>query len=243
MIRRFGLIPAAVVLGVAFIIGVVIFTHTWHSNYELNQTISVTGSAVQTFTSDIGYLRVELEARAPKSQQAYKKLQAEKPIVVNFLRKNGFKIDDIHFDTPNSFSQQQYDKNGRPTGRIISWKYNQQVSVQSNDVQKIKALSLKMNALVNRGVTLHVRPPNYYYSGLDSLKVNIQARAAQNAKKRAEKISKATGQKLGKMRSARMGVLQITPVNSTSVSSMGIHNVSTIKKQITGVVSATFQIK
>lgn len=40
-----------------------------------------------------------------------------------------------------------------------------------------------------------------------------------------------------------MGILQITPVNSTRVSNYGIHDVTTIKKEITGVVSATFMIE
>src|SRR5699024_7284469 len=82
--KKYGFIPAALILGIAFIVGVIIFTHTWHSNYKLNQTISVTGSAIQTFTSNIGYLSATIEAKAPTSKQAFQKLQAQKPEVINF---------------------------------------------------------------------------------------------------------------------------------------------------------------
>lgn len=241
--KKYGFIPATLILGVAFIIGVIIFTHTWHSNYKLNQTISVTGSAIQTFTSDIGYLSTTIEAKAPTSTQAFQELQSEKPDVINFFVNNGFSKEAIKFDTPNSYSRQKYDENGRPTGEIQSWTYSQKVQVKSTDVQKIKAMSLQMDSLVQQGITLNNVTPKYLYSKLDSLKLYIQSKAAQNAKKRAQKISKATGQKLGILRNANMGVLQIRPVNSTRVSSMGIRDASTIEKEIMGVVSAEFQIK
>ncbi len=236
-------LPTAVILALGFIVGMIIFTHTWHSNYKLDQTISVTGSATKQFTSDIGYLSADIKAKAPTSQQAYKKLQSEKPAVIHYFEQNGFNKDDIQLNTPTSYSRQQYDENGRPTGKTISWTYSQQVKVKSNDVQKIKTMSLQMDSLVQQGISLKVQSPKYFYSNLDSLKMKIQFRAAQNAKVRAQKISKATGQKLGIMRNARMGVLQIRPVNSTQVSGGGIRDASTIQKEIMAVVSAEFQIR
>lgn len=40
-----------------------------------------------------------------------------------------------------------------------------------------------------------------------------------------------------------MGVLQITPENSNMTSDYGINDVSAIRKEITAVVNADFQIK
>jgi len=53
---------------------------------------------------------------------------------------------------------------------------------------------------------------------LDELKVEMLAKATENAKLRAENMVKATGNRIGFMRSAKMGVFQITPVNSTEIS-------------------------
>jgi len=47
---------------------------------------------------------------------------------------------------------------------------------------------------------------------------------------------------LGALRQARMGVIQITPKNSTMVSDYGFNDTSSIEKEITAVVSATFEI-
>lgn len=54
---------------------------------------------------------------------------------------------------------------------------------------------------------------------------------------------KATNNGVGKIKSVRMGVFQITPVDSTSVSDMGISDTSTIDKKITAVANVVFFVK
>ena len=54
---------------------------------------------------------------------------------------------------------------------------------------------------------------------------------------------KSTNNRVGKIESVRMGVFQITPVDSTDVSDMGINDTSTIEKKITAVSNVTFKVK
>ena len=54
---------------------------------------------------------------------------------------------------------------------------------------------------------------------------------------------KSTNNHVGKIESVKMGVFQITPVDSTDVSDMGINDTSTIEKKITAVANVVFQIK
>ncbi|MDP2364374.1 MAG: SIMPL domain-containing protein, partial [Ignavibacteria bacterium] len=53
----------------------------------------------------------------------------------------------------------------------------------------------------------------------------------------------STDRDLGPMRSARMGVLQITPKFSNAISDYGINDLSSIEKEIIGVVNASFEIE
>lgn len=238
-----SLIYASLVLSVAVIIATVIFTQTWSSNYRLNQTISVTGSATKPFQADLGYLRANIQTKAQTASAAFNELERQKPVLNSFFEKKGIHGDSLRYFPANSYAQEEYDDKGRPTGRILSWNYSQRVEVASGDVGLIRDLSLELSSLVNEGITIMIESPEYYFSGLDSLKVGIQADAARNAMERAEFIAKATGKILGNMTSARMGVLQITPVNSNQVSNYGINDVSSIDKEITGVVTATFLIE
>ena len=54
---------------------------------------------------------------------------------------------------------------------------------------------------------------------------------------------KATNNNVGKISSVKMGVYQITPVDSTDVSNMGINDSSTIDKKVTAVANISFKIK
>jgi hypothetical protein len=87
-----------------------------------------------------------------------------------------------------------------------------------------------------------VNPPEYYYTKLSDIKIEIQAQAARDAMTRGERIAEATGRKLGTLKSARMGVLQITPENSNLTSDYGVNDISSIRKEIVAVVNANFEI-
>ena len=88
-----------------------------------------------------------------------------------------------------------------------------------------------------------ISQPEYYYTKLADLKIEIQAAAAKDAMTRGQKIAEATSRKLGTLTNARMGVLQITPKNSNMISDYGMNDVSSIEKELTAVVNASFEIE
>jgi hypothetical protein len=56
-------------------------------------------------------------------------------------------------------------------------------------------------------------------------------------------MAKNAGSKIGRLRGARMGVFQVTPAGSTEVSDYGVNDTSSLEKDITAVVSATFELR
>lgn len=49
------------------------------------------------------------------------------------------------------------------------------------------------------------KAPQYYYTQIGDLKVEILGEAAKDAKERAAKIASSTGNSIGSVRSAKMG--------------------------------------
>ena len=94
----------------------------------------------------------------------------------------------------------------------------------------------------NQGIELISRDPEYLYTRLPELKLEMLAEATQNAKKRAEQMTVATGNKIGFMRSAKMGVFQITPISSVDVSDWGENDTSSLEKKVMAVVKVDFSI-
>ncbi|WP_442795108.1 SIMPL domain-containing protein [Pelobium manganitolerans] len=207
-----------------------------------DQTINVTGSAKQLIVSDLGILRGTFNIDAPSAQDAYRELSRQRPLVVQFLKSKGFKDADIDLKTINVYPQYNYSSSGQQLG-VRSYTINQTLEVSSADVNKIKEVSISIASLFEQGLNFNVNAPEYYYTKLSDVKVDIQAAAAKDAMIRGEKVAEATNRSLGTLKSARMGVLQITPENSNMTSDYGINDVSSIRKEITAVVNANFEIE
>lgn len=243
MEKKSDLFLPAIIIGISFIIGVVVFTNAWKSNQRANQTITVTGSAKQEIISDLGFLRGTITVQSSSAESAYSALNKQKPILISYLDKHGFPKDKIEFFTINSYPVYEMNNEGYQTGRIIGYVYSQRIEIQSTDVYKIKEISLDITSLIQKGVSFNVELPEYHYSKMAELKIEIQAAAAKDAMIRAQKIAESTDRDLGPMRNARMGVLQITPKFSNDISGYGINDLSSIDKEITGVVNASFEIE
>ncbi|WP_276495748.1 SIMPL domain-containing protein [Pontibacter litorisediminis] len=239
---RNNLLLPFLVLGVSLIICAVLLSQIFRFRDQANQTINVTGSAKREITSDLGILRSNIQADAPTAEAAYQRLLEQRPTVLAYLKKQGFADAEVELNTINLNPMYEVTSQGYSTNRIIQYNANQQVQVTSKDVQKIKEVSLDMTSLVRQGINIMVMPPEYYYTQLADLKIEIQADAAKDALHRAQKIAEATGSDLGAITNARMGVIQITPVNSNMISDYGINDATSIDKEITAVVSASFRL-
>jgi hypothetical protein len=235
------LIIPALILGLAAVISTAVFSGTGRQVKSENQTITVTGSAKKVMVSDLGILRGTLNASGITASEAYRALQAQKPILVEYIRSKGFPADKINFQTINNYPLYNYSQNGQQLD-VRSYNASQMIDIQSDDVELIKSISLEISGLVERGVNFQVNQPEYYYTKVGDIKIEIQAEAAKDAMIRGQRIAKATGRELGTLKSARMGVLQITPENSNMTSDYGINDVSSIRKEITAVVNANFEI-
>ena len=231
------------ILAIALVLCSIIFVSAWKSNYSSNQTITVTGSAKKDIISDLGILRGAIKVEAPTAESAYQELKRQKPILISYLATNGFPEKEIEFFTMNSYPIYEMSPAGYQTNKVRAYNYNQRIEIKSNDVNKIKSISLEIPSLIEKGVSFNVEMPEYHYTKIADVKIEIQAEAAKDAMNRASRIALSTGRELGPMRSARMGVIQITPRLSNQISDYGVNDLSSIEKEITAVVTASFEIE
>lgn len=211
-------------------------------NIKADQTINVTGSAKQLIVSDLGILKGLFNIEAATAQDAYRELSRQRPLVVQFLESKGFKDADIDLKTINVYPQYNFSANGQQLG-VRAYTINQSLEVSSKDVNKIKDVSISIASLFEQGLNFNVSAPEYSYTKLSDVKVDIQAAAAKDAMIRGEKVAEATNRSLGTLTNARMGVLQITQENSNMTSDYGVNDLSSIRKEITAVVNANFEIE
>jgi hypothetical protein len=233
---------AQMVLALGLIFCSLILTSTWRANTRSQQTIMVIGSAKQDIVSDMGVLRGSIIVTDASLQNGYTRIKTDMPILLAYLQSKGVNKTMLDVMPITNYANLEFTQQGYQTGKINSYTISQRFQFKMADVNKIKQISLEISDLIRQGINLQMDMPEYYYTKLSDVKIKIQAEAANDAQMRAERMAESTKCTLGPMRTAKMGVLQITPKNSNVVSDYGINDVSSIEKEITAVVHASFEI-
>lgn len=228
-------------VGLIVVLGILIGTKTLVSAFSGN-TITVTGSAYEIVKSDSGSLSFNINVKRATKQEAYSAIQGQVKTVEKYLADK--KITKIEKKTIDGYYNYKRDlKTGAYTNDVESYNLSQPIMISSDDVELIKDISNEITGLISQGIDINVCAVSYNYSKLPDLKVSLLEKASVDAKARAASMLKATHNSVGKIQSVRMGVYQITPVDSTDVSDMGINDSTTIDKKVTAVANITFKIK
>ncbi len=235
-LEKFQLVLLSLILAFGLIIAVKCGANTLSNN-----NIIVTGSAYKIVKSDSARMEFEISERNATKQSAYNAVKKQLPIVKKYLMDKG--ITDIDVSASNGYYSYKYLPNGNVTNETAYYNLSQPIVIKSNDVQKIKEISSEIQSLLDQGIDINVTNTEYFYSGLSELKVDLLKEATKDAKDRATGMLKATHNRPGKIQSVNMGVFQITPVDSTNVSDMGINDTSSIDKKVTAVANVVFRIK
>jgi uncharacterized protein len=202
--------------------------------------LSVTGSAKRPISSDYIIWRVSISSQQPTPQAAYQELKTRTERVQKYLQDKKVPNDVVKLSSIDTSAIPEV-IGGRETGKTLAYKLNQRFEIRSNDVDRISKLSQQSTELINEGIPLVSEPPEYLYTQLAKLRIEMVA--TKDAKERAEAIARSTGNKIGSVQSAQTGVFQITSRNSTEVSNSGIYDTSSIEKDITAVVSVKFAME
>ncbi len=207
-----------------------------------DQAITVTGSAEKDIVSDFSVWHCEFTRRSQVLTEAYTQLGEDLKAVRTYLEGLGFAAEDIlPAQVQTQLVYQKNDK-GYDTNVIEYYQLRQDVEIRSTDVSKIRQAASASTELIHQGIQFVSQSPQYFYTKLADLKLEMLSLATENAKQRAQNMATSTSNKIGLMRSARMGVFQITPIHSFEVSDWGTNDTSSFEKKVTAVVNVTFSI-
>jgi len=239
---RSGTFMGAVVLAVSLVVATTIGGWFFVKGKRGDQTITVTGSARRRIKADLVTLNSAISYQAPVLSEAYHSLSEAVPRVKAYLISKGIKDNQITVSSISSQTLHGRTSDGAETSEITGYSLRQELSVRSEDVDKIGQIAREATELINQGILIESMAPEYLVTKLGEIKIEMLAEASQDAKKRAEQIAKSTGSSIGSVRTAKMGVLQITPADSTEVSDSGMNVTTSLEKDITAVVNIGFAV-
>ena len=237
------------ILGVCIVLscGLIAFGLS-HFRSESSHVISATGSASVDFEADIIIWRGSFSSVAYTSQEAYSNIKKDADYVKQYLLDNNVDESEIVFSSVDirQTYRDLYDDNGNYIGsEADGYKLTQSVTVSSNNIDNIEKVSRDISTLLDKGVELTSDYPEYYYSDLDALKLDLIDKASVNAKERIDIVAKNSGARLGKLKNSSLGVFQITAKNSgtSSYSYDGAFDTSSRYKTATITVRLEYDLK
>ena len=211
-------IVSSLILGIFMSISLIgsVFLFT---NYKLtvNNTISATGSAELDFETDLIVWRGRFIATGDTSKEAYDKIKVDAETVKTYLENNSISDSEMVFSSVDvrELTESIYDDSGRWRGeRKIGYELRENVTITSNDIDKVEKVSRDISELLSYGVEFVSEAPEYYCTTLSDTKLKLIEEATKNAKERIDIMAKEAGAKVSKLKNSRLGVFQIVAKNS-----------------------------
>lgn len=205
------LIIAGAVIISSFVLG-----YFYLQSKKPQQIISVIGLEEKDFESDLIVWNSEYSIKAENLKDAYTMLRAQTEVVKSYLTEKGISPKEITFsaiDNQEDFTS--YYEGEKYLRKFNGYVLTQKVKVSSREVNKIEQIANNVTELIYQGINFKSWQPEYYYTKLADLKIEMLAGATKDAKMRAETIAKNAGSKLGKLKTSNVGTFQITAPNSS----------------------------
>jgi hypothetical protein len=231
------------VIGLALVAAAFISAEAFREAKRAGETITVTGSAKRPIRSDFIVWRGSVAAQGSTLAPAYEEVTRHTTRVRAYLAKRGVPDAAVTFGSIQTEPLVEVLPDGAQTGRVVGYQLRQPFEVRSDQVDAIGALSREATELIREGVPLVSAPPEYLFTKLAEVRIQMLGEASKDAQARARTIAESVGNRIDKVKSARMGVFQVTPRNSTEVADYGINDTTSLEKDITGVVSVTFALE
>lgn len=237
----------SLIIAVAIILTALTFSHAIKNRNKANNSISVTGLGSKDFESDLIVWSGSFSRKNMNLKDAYAQLDADRESIKKYLVSKGIKENQFVFSAvviSNEFDNVN-DQNGNNIRSVFTgYRLTQTVTVESNDVNRVEEVSRQVTELINSGIVFSSNPPEYYYTKLAELKIQMIAEATRDANTRAEKIAENAGGKVGKLKHADLGVFQIVAQHSSEDYSWGgSFNTTSKGKTASVTVKLDYQIE
>ena len=237
---------SAILFAIAIIIASFVLGNAVINRNRPQGTIVVTGLGESNFTSDLVVWEGNFNRESTDLKTAYTSLEKDRNAVTEYLKSKGIPEAQLIFNAVNTnpLYQQNYSNDGRFLGQTFQgYQLNQSLVIESKEVEKVEKISREITELLNQGIAFYSQQPRYYYTGLESLKLEMIAKATEDARIRAERIAENSTSDLGDLINANMGIFQITGQNSGEDYSWGgTFNTSAKNKTASITMKLTFEV-
>lgn len=206
------------ILAISAILIALILKSAYITRIQSNDTISVTGLGSKNFDSDLIVWSGTFTRINKDLKKAYAEIDRDRETIKNYLISKGIKEENIVFQSININREfkNEYDANyNLRKSAFEGYNLSQSVIIESTEVDKVEGIARSITELINQGIEFYSNSPQYFYTKLAELKLEMIEAATRDAYTRARKIAENSGSKVHKLKKASLGVFQIVAQNSS----------------------------
>ena len=199
---------------------------------DMERVVSVKGLSERDMPADVAIWPIRFTEVSNDLSELYGSLESKNDKVNNFLRQQGFKVDEISVSVPaiqdrqaQGFSEEQV-RNGRYAGTST-------LTVYSNDIEMVrKAMSnlaqLGQNGIAISGQDYDVKT-QFLFTKLNDIKPAMIEEATRYARDVAAQFAHDSGSKMGMIKRASQGQFSIDDRDSNTPYIKKVRIVSTVE--------------
>jgi len=202
--------------------------------------VSVKGLSERIVKADVGQLHIAFKDVGNDLASLEAKMANNRAAVVDFLKENGVKADEITIGT-----LRVNDRHAREYGRMDSkedrYIFEDRISFSTNRVDEVGIVLSKMSDLINKGIIVTAEPV-YIYTKFGDLRNDMIAEATKSARNAANQFATDSGCRVGSIRSASQGSFSIVPKDDMVEDGYNRSETSSLEKKIRVVSTVTFSL-
>jgi uncharacterized protein len=211
------------------------------------RTVTVKGLVERELKADQAIWTLRMRRASDDLKEAHAKITADREAVIAFLKKQGFKDEEIARQPAHTLDKlaREYGQNQNERFRYV---VTVAVEVSTANVDTVRSSVGSTEELLKSGIVLdgnsegRAANPRYVVSKFNELRPELLAAATKNARKIAEQFASDSGARVGNIRSANQGSIQIFGTDGNDESAP-YSPTSTPVKKIRVVSTFEFELK
>ena len=199
---------------------------------QFERSVEVKGLAEREVPADTAIWPIAFSEAGTDLTRLYQTLQSKNIVIIDFLKAQGFKPEEISVSAPSITDRQAQDYGNADLANRLRYTGKSVITVYTRRVDAVRRAMPELAVLGEQGIALNTgdyeNRPRFLFTGLNALKPAMIEEATRNARQAAEKFAKDSDSTLGKIKRASQGQFSIEDRDESTAHVKKVRVVSTV---------------
>ncbi|MHB0982235.1 MAG: SIMPL domain-containing protein [Thiobacillus sp.] len=223
---------AALVLALGMVVAAWLLADGIVKFKQFERSVEVKGLAEREVPADTAIWPIAFSEAGTDLTRLYQTLQSKNAVIIDFLKAQGFKPEEISVSAPSITDRQAQDYGNADLANRLRYTGKSVITVYTRRVDAVRRAMPELAVLGEQGIALNTgdyeNRPRFLFTGLNTLKPAMIEEATRNARQAAEKFAKDSDSTLGKIKRASQGQFSIEDRDESTAHIKKVRVVSTV---------------